>query len=53
MRHHCLFDFTSSKDDEENYLDQIVTRQHLLSADVISIALLDINLKNTIFITAF
>ena len=40
-------------DDEENYLDQIVTGQHLQSADVASITRLDINLKNTIFITAF
>jgi hypothetical protein len=53
MKHHCLFDFTNSKDDEENYLDRIMKGQHLLSADVISIAQLDINLKNTIFITAF
>jgi hypothetical protein len=37
-------------DDEENYLDQIVTGQHLQSADVASIMRLDINLKNTIFI---
>ena len=53
MQHCCLFNFTSSMDDEENYLDQIVTGQHLQSADVASITRLDINLKNTIFITTF